>query len=119
MSKKEEFKNFIINKPELIDYALSNKTTWQKLFEIYDLYGEKNEIWENIVENKTSSNSIDLKNIINVIKNIDLDSLEDNIGRVEKIVGLVSEFTKKDEEVKEIKAKEEKIDNLYGDENEN
>ena len=63
MSKKEEFKNFILNRPELIDYVESNKTTWQKLYEIYDLYGKDSDVWNKykntkkakIVSKKSSS----------------------------------------------------------------
>ena len=119
MSKKEEFKNFILNRPELIDYVESNKTTWQKLYEIYDLYGKDSDVWNKYKNTKIVDNNIDIRGIINQIKNINLDSLEENLSSIQKVVGLVSEFTKKDEENKEIIKKEEKIDNIYGDDNEN
>jgi predicted nucleic acid-binding protein len=119
MSKKEDFKNFVLTKPELVEYVENNKTTWQKLFEIYDLYGENNDIWKKYEESRTIHNSIDLKGIINQLKNINLDSLEENITQVQKVVDLVSEFTKKEEKETIVNAKEEKIDKLYGDESEN
>ena len=114
---KDSFKNFIYNHPEFIDQVKNNKTTWQKLYELYDLYGENNEIWERYKSNSITSN-IDIKNLFNTLKNIDLDNLEQNITSIQKAVGLVEEFTKPNKE-EEIKPKEDKIDTIYGDNNEN
>lgn len=119
MSKKEEFKNFVLNKPELIDYVEKNRTTWQKLYEVYDLYGENSEVWNKYKDNKLLDSNIDLKNIINTFKNVNLDSLEENISSIQKVVGLVSEFTKKEDKEKNENIKEEKIDDIYGEDNEN
>ncbi len=118
MSKKDEFKKFILNKPELIDYVQSNKTTWQKLFELYDLYGEDNSVWDKYKVSKVLPSELDLKGIISTLKNINLDSLEENISSIQKVVGLVEEFTKKEEVKTEVKPKEEKIEEIYGDKNE-
>jgi len=115
MSKKDDFKKFVLNKPELIDYVEKNNSSWQKLFEVYDLYGESSEVWNKYKINKSVNNNIDLKGIINTLKNIDLDSLEENLSSIQKVVGLVEEFTKKDEKDENIKPSEEKIDNIYGD----
>ena len=46
MSKKEEFKKFALKHPELTEYIRQNKTSWQSLYELYDIYGENNNIWE-------------------------------------------------------------------------
>lgn len=116
MNDKEKFKNFIYNHPEFIDMVRENKTTWQKLYELYDLYGENNEIWNRYTSNSIASN-IDLKSLFNTLKNIDLDNLEQNISSIQKAVGLVSEFTKK-EENETIEAKDGKIDSIYGEDNE-
>ncbi len=116
MSKIDSFKKFIYNHPEFIDEVRSNNTSWQSLYELYDLYGEDNKIWNNYLNN-TTSGSFSIKNILNTIKNIDVSSLEENINNIQKAVGLVEELTKKeDEEEKEKKElKETKIDNLYGE----
>ena len=37
---KETFKEFISKKPELIDYIKNGEMTWQKFYELYDIYGE-------------------------------------------------------------------------------
>ena len=116
MSNKDNFKNFIYNHPEFIDMVKNNKTTWQKLYELYDLYGENNDIWNKYKDNSISSN-IDLKSLFNTLKNIDLDNLEQSINSIQKAVGLVSEFTTPTKE-EEITPKEDKLDNIYGDNNE-
>ena len=39
---KENFKNFVRKNPDLADFVLNKKVTWQQLYEIYDMYGENN-----------------------------------------------------------------------------
>ena len=117
MEKIDSFKKFIYNHPEFIDEVRNNKTSWQSLYELYDLYGEDEKIWESYINNK-SINFFSIKGLLNTIKNIDVSSLEENINNIQKAVGLVEELTKKEESKSEIDAKESKIDNLYGESNE-
>lgn len=118
MSKKDSFKNFIFNHPEYIDEVKLGNTSWQSLYELYDIYGEDEKIWSKYLNTKEDS-TFNIKNLLNTIKNIDINSLEENINNIQKAVGLVEEFTKKedndkkDDENKEVK--ETKIDNLYGE----
>jgi len=117
MSKKDSFKNFIFNHPEFIEQVKLNNTSWQSLYELYDIYGEDEKIWSKYLTTKEDT-AFNIKNILNTIKNIDLNSLEENINNIQKAVGLVEEFTKKEDsdnkdENKEVK--ETKIDNLYGE----
>ena len=116
MSKLDDFKKFISNHSEFVDLVNSNKTSWQKLYELYDLYGENESIWNKYKTNSITDN-IDIKNLLNTLKTIDLDSLEENISSIQKAVGIIEEFTKPTNK-EEIEAKEEKIDKLYGDNNE-
>ena len=46
MASFEEFKSFIKDKPYLKDKVKKGKTSWQDLFERYDLYGEDDEIFK-------------------------------------------------------------------------
>ena len=43
--KQEEFKNFVRTKPELIKYVQNGEMTWQKFYELYDLYGTDESFW--------------------------------------------------------------------------
>lgn len=117
MTKIENFKKFVYNHPEFIDEVKLNNISWQSLYELYDIYGEDEKIWSKYFS-KSSSNILNIKGLLNTIKNIDMNSLEENINNIQKAVGLVEEFTKKDtEETKKdtTELKETKIDNLYGE----
>ena len=114
MSKIDNFKNFISNHTEFVDYVKNNRVSWQTLFELYDLYGEDESVWSKYLSNNTIKDNVNIKGILNTLKNINLDSLEENISSIQKAVSLIEEFTKK-EESDTIKPKEDNIDNLYGD----
>ena len=118
MSKIDSFKKFVSNHPEFVDYVRSNKVSWQTFYELYDIYGEDENIWKKYTSNDLKE-SINIKGLFNTLKNINLDSLEENITSIQKAVGLVEELTKpsEKEEDKDKTIKEEKIDKLYGDEN--
>ena len=46
MSKKDDFKTFVASKPNLASYVKDGSMTWQKFYELYDLYGENNSVWD-------------------------------------------------------------------------
>ena len=89
MDKKEEFKNFAKNHPELISSIKSGDTTWQKLYEIYDIYGEDNKAWDNYFNR---SSNLGIKDIV---KNIDMESVQKHINTAQKALGIVQELTGK------------------------
>ena len=101
MSKKEEFKLFVKDHPELIKYVKSGDMSWQKFFEIYSIYGNDLNIWnkyfkqeenpEKVIENTSVSD------LINMVKNVDLDNVQKNINNISKAIGLVQSLITKDE----------------------
>ena len=115
MTKLDNFKRFVSNHIEFVDLVKSNKTSWQKLYELYDLYGEDENIWKNT--SSSINDGLSIKSLLNTLKMINLDSLEENISSIQKAVNLVEELTKPNNE-EEIKPKENKIDKLYGEDNE-
>ena len=115
MEKLDKFKKFVSIHPEFIDYVKNNKVSWQSFYELYDLYGEDMNIWNKYI---STSETINIKGLLNTIKNINLDSLEENISSIQKAVGLVEELTKPTSSEDNTKPKEEKIDKIYGDDNE-
>ncbi len=103
--KKEEFKEFVRKNPKLISYVKSNEMTWQKFYEMYDLYGEDENIWKSYLaeEEPISSklgtsgiNGLTLSEVVNWFKNVDLDSLQEGIGNVQRVLGVVQDFSKKE-----------------------
>lgn len=91
MSKKEEFKEFAKSHPELVSSVRSGDATWQKLYEIYDIYGEDDRAWNNYFKKSTSN----ISNITDIVKNIDMDSVQKHINTAQKALGLVQELTGK------------------------
>ena len=104
MSKKEEFKLFIKDHPELIKYVKSGEMTWQKFFEIYSIYGTNDNIWNkyfNNDEGSTTSNmpkdNMTVSDLIEMVKNVDLDSVQKNITNISKALGLVQSLITKED----------------------
>lgn len=99
MSTKEEFKNFARVHPELVHYIKNGEATWQKFYEIYDIYGEDESAWLDYFKTKTttsnSSNDYNFKSLTDKIKNIDLSSIQEHIGTAQKALGIVQELTGK------------------------
>ena len=114
MSKIEEFKKFMYRHPEYVDYAKSNNISFQTYFELYDIYGEDESVWKKYTT-KSIVDGINIKNVLSSIKNINLDSLEENISSIQKAVMLIEELVKK-ENTDTGEGKEEKINNFYGEE---
>lgn len=98
MATKEEFKNFAKAHPELVHYIKNGEATWQKFYEIYDIYGESETAWQdyfNVPNNTNTNTSYNFKSITDKIKNIDLSSIQEHIGTAQKALGIVQELTSK------------------------
>ena len=61
MSKKDEFKHFASSHPELNEYVRKGDMTWQKFYEMYDIYGEDNRGWDKYLTSTNSENKISSK----------------------------------------------------------
>ena len=101
--KKEEFKEFVKKNPKLITYVKNNEMTWQKFYEMYDLYGEDENIWKDYLKKeevkevvKTATTGFGISEVVNWLKNVDLDGLQEGIGNVQRVLGVVQDFTKKE-----------------------
>jgi len=98
MDKKEEFKTFLRNNPSIIKYLKENKdVSMQKLFEIYDVYGDDLKAWQPyITTNERSSKPKDnIKSIKDLMSNIDMNSLQEHIKTAQKALGFIEELTTK------------------------
>lgn len=105
MSNKEEFKLFVKSHPELIRYVKNGEMTWQKFYETYSLYGKENDIWNKYFNNneeiKLSDNekkdSVSLTDVIDMVKKVDLNSVQKNITNISKALGIVQSLITKAE----------------------
>lgn len=93
MGKKEQFKIFIKSHPELIKKVENGESSWQKYYELYDLYGEDNEIWNTT---DRALNGLDLSNLVNIVKKIDTNSIQKHINTAQKALGVIKDFSAKD-----------------------
>ena len=94
--KLDAFKKFVKDNPYLIDYVKNDKMTWQKFYEIYDLYGEEDSIWNDFKNNDTSSNSNitnTFKEIVNLIKGIDLNGVRKALTSLDKAIEAFKGFS--------------------------
>ena len=64
--------------------------TWQKFYELYDMYGEDSSIWDEYKQEKKKSTT--LNDIVNIAKNIDVDKFQDGVTSLSKAVGLFSDL---------------------------
>lgn len=86
---KVEFKEFVKKNSELINFVEKGETTWQKLYELYDLYGENSSCWDKYLK-KSSNSSLNtgstFKELINLIKGVDLNTVQKGLSSLDKAI---------------------------------
>jgi hypothetical protein len=95
MDKKEEFKSFISNHPELVEYVRKKEMTWQEFYEIYDIYGEDETTWNKYFSNDRDIITDKVGELTKMFKNINFDNLQKYITNAEKAIGIIQELTAK------------------------
>jgi len=111
MDKKEEFKGFARLHPELVTYIKNGDMTWQKFYEIYDIYGASESAWSNYFksDNEVVSSTDAMGAFTNKLKNIDMNSIQEHIKTAQKALNLVSELTGKTETTSPLTASVPKV----------
>ena len=96
---KENFKSFARNHTELANYVMNGKTNWQKLYELYEIYGENSSIWNGYFSSNVPATVGDISTLPNNIrelmqniKNIDLNSVQKGITNIQKALGLLQDI---------------------------
>ena len=92
---KESFKVFVRKHPTLINFVNNNTMTWQKFYDIYDLYGEESSVWDKYFTNDTTLTSFKVENIkelVNMVRNVDLDSVQKSISGMQKAINLIQDL---------------------------
>lgn len=97
MGKKDSFKEFVKDKPELVDYIRNKEMTWQDFYEIYDIYGEDNSAWDKYKRASTpASGGVEgVSKFGDIMKSIDVDSIQKHIEQAQKALGFVQDLTTK------------------------
>lgn len=83
---KENFKIFARNHPELISSVMSGNVSWQKLYELYDIYGDNSDIWSRYI---TNTSDVSFKDVFQKVKNMDMDSFQKGIDNIQKTIGMI------------------------------
>lgn len=98
----ESFKSFVKQRPSLNDYVLRKEMTWQQFYDMYELYGDRNDIWNKYINNVTNiTNTVSIKDIINNLKTIDLTEIQKGITSIQKGISYLQDMTRsKDTEEK-------------------
>ena len=94
MSKKEEFKSFIKDHPEIVGHIKNKNTNLQELYELYDIYGSDSNVWDKYFIDNTSNGS-SINELTNLVKNINMDNIQKHINTAQKAIGVIQELTKK------------------------
>ena len=97
---KETFKMFVRSNPKLLDYVKSNQMTWQKFYEMYELYGSDNTVWSTYLKNDTATRNTNkissaestFKELMSVVKGINLEKVQKGIDSIQKTISLVQEL---------------------------
>lgn len=94
MSNKENFKMFVKRNPTLANKVNSGVTSWQKLYELYDLYGEDSNVWNKYIKKEEKSiENMNVKDLFNNIKNMNMDTVQKNINSLQKAVSFLQDIT--------------------------
>lgn len=116
---KEQFKQFVKKNPILIKYINSKEMTWQQFYEMYDLYGEEESVWKKYLDNdfknetvKDISKTTAFADFLAFLKTVNLDSLQEGIGSIQRVLGVFQDFSNNKSNVKDDK-KEYKPRPLY------
>lgn len=111
MQRVEEFKDFVRKNMYLKTAVSRRMITWQKAYELYDLFGEGASEFEEIrialepppeVEQaqaqqttvNTSAAANSTYDILNILSTIDYNKVGNTVDQLQKILGVVKDFTK-------------------------
>lgn len=103
MANIEEFKEFVRKNPKLIKYTKSGEMSWQKFYELYDLYGEDETTWkpylntEQVVASAATTAGItSFADLMGLLKNVDLDSVQNGVSSIQRVLSVIGDLTSKD-----------------------
>ena len=72
--------------------------TWQKFYEIYDLYGSEENAWkdflgnEKVEENLKPTETQSTTDFMSWLKGIDLDSVREGVNSLQRVIGVMQDF---------------------------
>lgn len=111
MGKMDEFKSFVKENPRLIKYVRTGEMDWQKFYEIYDLYGNEETAWEPYLKKEAVEERANTTKVVeeasaplglaSILKALDLDTVQNGVSSLQRVVGLLQELGGKSSKVDE------------------
>ncbi len=95
MDTKEKFKEFVRQNPILLKHVRDGNMTWQKFYEIYDIYGDDEYIWKDYIGPSTAAAATAATsfNLMEFLKNLDLDSIQNGVNSMQRVLGLLQDMS--------------------------
>ena len=97
MDTKEKFKDFVRQNPVLLTHVKEGKMTWQKFYEIYDIYGEEESAWKDYLTVGTAATATTAAatsfDLMGFLKNLDLDSIQNSVNSMQRVLGLLQDMS--------------------------
>ncbi len=111
MHKLEEFKDFVRRNMYLKAAVDARLLTWQKVYELYDLFGENAEEFERIRQSMEpkpeeaqvppqsagTASTASTYDILSILSSIDYNKVSNTIDQLQKILGVVKDFSHTEE----------------------
>ena len=103
MANIEEFKGFVKKNPKLIKYTKSGEMSWQKFYELYDLYGEDENTWKpylgtaEVAAASTALGITSFADLMCLLNNVVLDSVQNCFCSIQRVLSVVQDLTGKEE----------------------
>lgn len=103
MEKLDKFKIFVKDNPVLLKYIKNNEMTWQKFYEIYDMYGDDKSAWGDYIKEEKEIEKVaasalsgaSVGELFKFFKGVNLDSVQEGIQSIQRVVGMLGELTNK------------------------
>ena len=67
--------------------------TWQKFYEMYDMYGEEENVWKDYLTTSVGVGAT--LGLFDYIKNLDLDSIQSGVNSMQRVISLFQEMSNK------------------------
>ncbi|WP_017186636.1 spore coat protein YlbD [Alkalibacillus haloalkaliphilus] len=97
----EDFKQFVQNRPELVQRVRNKEYTWQQLYDTWTDEGHHSSFWDqfeqSLEEDKTTSafpvNSDHIQGIVKKLADLDVDQVDKNIRQLSKALDQIQHLS--------------------------